>query len=162
MLKIAQLGVLLRRVVKAPWLKETLLAVPRIALLVPKLLADERVPRRTKLALGGLAIYLASPWDIIPDFIPGLGQLDDAIVLLLFVDAVLNQVDDAVILEHWTGEVETLRRVQSFSHRLSKWTPNELRTYLFGQAVAAGEKRAEQMPQDHEKKNAGTGNPESA
>ncbi len=162
MLKIAQLGVLLRRVVKAPWLKETLLAVPRIALLVPKLLADERVPRRTKLALGGLAIYLASPWDIIPDFIPGLGQLDDAIVLLLFVDAVLNQVDDAVILEHWTGEVETLRRVQSFSHRLSKWTPNELRTYLYGRAVDAGEKRAEQTPQDHDRKNAGTGNPESA
>jgi uncharacterized membrane protein YkvA (DUF1232 family) len=151
-MKIAQLGALLRRVVKSAWLKETLLAVPRIALLVPKLLSDERVPRRTKLALAGLAVYLASPWDIIPDFIPGLGQLDDAVVLLLFVDAVLNQVDDSVILEHWTGEVETLRRVQDFSHRLSKWTPNEVKTYLFGAAVAAGEKRAEHKPQDSEKK----------
>jgi len=162
MVRVAQFGVLLRRVVKSPWLKETLLAVPRIALLVPKLLADERVPRRTKLALGGLAVYLASPWDIIPDFIPGLGQLDDAIVLLLFVDAVLNQVDDDVILDHWTGEVETLRRVQSFSHRLSQWTPNELRAYLFGQAVAMGEKRAEQPPQDHDRKNISTGDPKSA
>ena len=151
-MKIARLGALLRRVVKAPWLKEALLAVPRIALLVPKLLADERVPRRTKLALAGLAVYIASPWDLIPDFIPGVGQMDDAIVLLLFVDAVLNQVDDSVILEHWTGEVETLRRVQDFSHRLSKWTPNKLKTYLYGQAVAAGEKRSEQMPQDNEKK----------
>lgn len=151
-MKIAQIGALLRRVVKAPWLKETLLAVPRIALLVPKLLADERVPRRTKLALAGLAVYLVSPWDLIPDFIPGLGQLDDAIVLLLFVDAVLNQVEDSVILEHWTGEVETLRRVQDFSHRLSKWTPNELKSYLYGQAVVAGEKRSEQTPQDSEKK----------
>ena len=151
-MKIAQLGVLLRRVVKAPWLKETLLAVPRIALLVPKLLTDDRVPRRTKLALAGLAVYIASPWDLIPDFIPGVGQLDDAIVLLLFVDAVLNQVDDAIILEHWTGEVQTLRRVQDFSHRLSKWTPKELRNYLYGQAVAAGEKRTEQTPQDSEKK----------
>ena len=160
--KIAQLGSLLRRVVKAPWFKETLLAVPRIALLVPKLLADERVPRRTKLALGGLAVYLASPWDMIPDFIPGLGQLDDAIVLLLFVDAVLNQVDDDVILDHWTGEVETLRRVQSFSHRLSQWTPRELRSYLFGKAVAAGEKRAEQTPQDHDGKSTARGNLKSA
>ena len=151
-MKIAQLGALLRRVVKAPWLKETLLAVPRIALLVPRLLADERVPRRTKVALAGLAVYIASPWDLIPDFIPGLGQLDDAIVLLLFVDAVLNQVDDSIILEHWTGEVDTLRRVQEFSRKVSKWTPTQLKTYLFGQAVAAGEKRPEQAPQDDEKK----------
>ena len=153
-MKIAQFGALLRRVVKAPWLKETLLAVPRIALLVPKLLTDDRVPRRTKLALAGLAVYIASPWDLIPDFIPGVGQLDDAIVLLLFVDAVLNQVDDAIILEHWTGEVGTLRRVQDFSHRISKWTPQELQTYLWGQAVAAGEKRSEQTPRDNETKRA--------
>ena len=147
-MKIARVGALLRRVVKSAWLKETLLAVPRIALLVPKLLADERVPRRTKLALAGLAVYIASPWDIIPDFIPGLGQMDDAIVLLLFVDAVLNEVDDSVLLEHWTGEVETLRRVQDFAHRLSKWTPNQVKSYLFGEAVAVGEKRAEQAPPD--------------
>lgn len=150
-MKIAQVGALLRRVVKSAWLKETLLAVPRIALLVPKLLADERVPKRTKLALAGMAVYIASPWDIIPDFIPGLGQADDAIVLLLFVDAVLNQVDDAVILEHWTGEVETLRRVQDFSHRISKWTPNEVRSYLFGQAVAVGEKRPGHPPPEEPK-----------
>ena len=143
---------LLRRVVKSAWLKETLLAVPRIALLVPKLLADERVPRRTKVALGGLAVYLVSPWDIIPDFIPGLGQLDDAVILLLFVDGVLNQVDDAVLLAHWTGEVDTLRRVQSFSHTVSRWTPNKIKTYLFGQAVAAGEKHADQKPKDGENK----------
>jgi uncharacterized membrane protein YkvA (DUF1232 family) len=141
-MSLSRLGILLQRVVKSQWLKETLLAVPRIALLVPRLLADDRVPTRTKVALGGLALYLASPWDIIPDFIPGLGQLDDAIVLLIFVDAVLNQVDDAVLLEHWTGEVDTLRLVQSFSHSLSKWTPSELKNYLFGQAVAAGEKNA--------------------
>lgn len=158
-MKIAQVGALLRRVVKAPWLKETLLAVPRIALLVPKLLADERVPRRTKLALAGMAVYIASPWDLIPDFIPGIGQADDAIVLLLFVDAVLNQVDDAVILEHWTGEVETLRRVQDFSHRISRWTPKELKSYMFGKAVEVGKKHAAGGSEDHEKKPSGSSAP---
>lgn len=147
---IPRLATLLRRVVKSTWLKETVLAVPRIALLVPKLLADERVPRRTKLALAGLAVYLASPWDLIPDFIPGLGQLDDAIVLLLFVDGVLNQVDDAVLMEHWTGEVETLRRVQGFSHTVARWTPGELKRYLYGQAVEAGGKQADQSPKTDE------------
>jgi uncharacterized membrane protein YkvA (DUF1232 family) len=149
-MKISRLAAWLRRIVKAPWLKETLLAVPRIALLLLKLMSDERVPTRTKLALGGLAIYLASPWDIIPDFIPGLGQLDDAIILLLFVDGVLNQVDDEVILEHWTGEVETLRRVQGFSRAVSRWTPQELQRYLFGQVVAVGEQRADPKPKDRD------------
>lgn len=135
---------ILRRVVKTPWVKETLLVVPRLALLVPKLMGDERVPRRTKLALAGLAVYLASPWDLIPDFIPGVGHLDDAIVLLLFVDGVLNLVEDSVLLEHWTGEVETLRRVQKFSRIVSRWTPERVRTYLFGRAVAAGEERMRQ------------------
>ncbi len=143
-----RLAALLRRVVKSTWLKETLLAVPRIALLVPKLMADERVPRRTKLALAGLAAYIVSPWDLIPDFIPGVGHLDDAIVVLLFVDGVLNLVEDSVLLEHWTGEVETLRRVQGFSRTVSRLAPQELKTYVFGRVVAEGEKRMDQSTGD--------------
>lgn len=123
------------------WVKETLLAVPRVALLIPKLAADERVPVRTKLALTGLAVYLASPWDLIPDFIPALGQLDDGIAILLFVDGVLNQVDDAVLLEHWRGEVQTLRRLQQLARLVSRWVPSGLKRLLFGRALAAGERR---------------------
>lgn len=127
------------------WLKETVLAVPRVALLIPRLGADERVPVRTKLALAGLAVYLASPWDLIPDFIPVLGQLDDTVALLLFVDGVLNQVDDAVLLEHWTGEVETLRRVQRLAHLVSQWVPLRLKRLLFGRAIVAGAKRLREV-----------------
>lgn len=116
------------------WIKETLLAVPRIALLLPKLIRDERVPKRTKLALAGLAVYLAIPWDIIPDFIPVLGQLDDAVAILLFVDGVLNQVDEKVLLEHWTGKIKTLRRLQGLSRIVSWWTPGRLQKVLFGRA----------------------------
>src|SRR3990170_8688853 len=103
------------------WVKETLLALPRVARLIPKLAADERVPLRTKLALAGLAVYLASPWDIIPDFIPVLGQLDDATAVLLFFDGVLNQVEDEILLEHWSGEPETLRGLQWLARRGSAW-----------------------------------------
>ncbi len=143
-MKFSRWAAFLRSVMKTPWLKEMLLAVPRIALLVSKVMTDERVPRRTKLALAGLAAYLVSPWDLIPDFIPGVGQLDDAIVLLLFVDGVLNLVEDKVLLEHWTGEIATLRRVQKFSRTVSRLAPQELKTYVFGRAVAEGEKRADQ------------------
>lgn len=123
------------------WLKEIVLAVPRVALLIPKLATDERVPTRTKLVLAGLAVYLASPWDIIPDFIPVLGQLDDGLVILLFVDGILNQVDDAVLLDHWRGEVKTLRRLQWLARLVSLWVPLRVKKLLFGRAVAAGESR---------------------
>jgi uncharacterized membrane protein YkvA (DUF1232 family) len=147
-MNVSRLVGFLLRVVKVSWLKETLLAVPRIALLVPKLMGDERVTKRTKLALAGLVVYLASPWDLIPDFIPGLGQLDDAVILLLFVDGVLNQVDDAVLLDNWTGEVATLRRLQTLSRFVARWTPQRLRAYMFGQAVVVGEERTDRKPRD--------------
>jgi uncharacterized membrane protein YkvA (DUF1232 family) len=130
---------LIRRLLQSGWIQEALLAIPRVALLIPKLMTDGRVPLRTKLALTGLGVYLVSPWDIIPDSVPGIGELDDVVVLLLFVDGVLNQVDDAILLEHWRGRVETLRRLQDLSRLVSAWTPEKLKTFLFGQAVSAGE-----------------------
>ncbi|MBI2955685.1 MAG: DUF1232 domain-containing protein [Acidobacteria bacterium] len=128
------------------WMKEALLALPRVALLIPKLAADERVPVRVKLVLAGLAVYLASPWDIVPDFIPVLGQLDDAVAVLLLLDGILNQVDDRILLQHWTGEVRTLRRLQWLSRLVSGWVPARLRALLFGRAVEAGEHRLRQEP----------------
>lgn len=44
---------------------------------------DPAVPRRAKAVLPVTALYLASPIDLIPDFIPVLGQIDDVIVLAL-------------------------------------------------------------------------------
>jgi uncharacterized membrane protein YkvA (DUF1232 family) len=130
---------LIRRLFQSGWIQESLLAIPRIVLLIPGLMKDNRVPLRTKLALTGLGVYLVSPWDIIPDSIPGIGELDDVVVLLLFVDGILNQVDDAVLLEHWRGRIETLRRLQDLSRLVSAWSPEKLKTFLFGQAVSAGE-----------------------
>jgi uncharacterized membrane protein YkvA (DUF1232 family) len=130
---------LIRRLFQSGWIQEMLLAIPRVALLLPELMKDGRVPLRTKLALTGLGVYLVSPWDIIPDSIPGVGELDDVAVLLLFVDGILNQVDDDVLLEHWRGRAETLRRLQDLSRMISAWAPEKLKVFLFGQAVSAGE-----------------------
>lgn len=82
--------------------------VPDCVVLVRRLLRDERVPRRHKLLLGVLVVYLASPIDLVPDFIPVAGQLDDAIVVALVLRAVLRAGGPALIAEHWPGPPSSL------------------------------------------------------
>lgn len=91
--------------------------VPDCVVLVRGLLRDPRVPRRSKLALAVLVAYLASPIDLVPDFIPVAGQLDDAIVLALVLRGVLRAAGEAVIREHWRGPDRSLRAVLALSRR---------------------------------------------
>src|SRR5439155_8916733 len=57
--------------------------IPDCLVLIARLLSDPRVGRRRKLLLAGVAGYLALPFDLVPDFIPIAGQLDDAIIVAL-------------------------------------------------------------------------------
>jgi uncharacterized membrane protein YkvA (DUF1232 family) len=77
--------------------------IPDCLVLVKRLLGDERVPRRRKLLLGALVAYLAMPLDLVPDFIPVAGQLDDAIVVALVLRAVLRSGGEPLLDEHWGG-----------------------------------------------------------
>jgi uncharacterized membrane protein YkvA (DUF1232 family) len=80
--------------------------------LVKRLLGDPRVPRRRKLLLGLLAGYLAMPFDLIPDFIPVLGLLDDAILVVLVLRAVLRAGGEPLLREHWSGPPRSLELVR--------------------------------------------------
>lgn len=93
-------------------------AAREIATLLPNLLAlfrgllrDNRVPRRAKLLLGFAALWIASPIDLIPEFIPLLGPLDDAVVAALVLRYVLKHAGSEVVSEHWHGDPATLERV---------------------------------------------------
>jgi uncharacterized membrane protein YkvA (DUF1232 family) len=70
--------------------------------------ADPRTPRRARWWLIGLAFYLASPIDLIPDFIPGLGQLDDIAVVLLVLRHVKRMIPDSVWREHFFAPTDTM------------------------------------------------------
>ncbi len=86
--------------------------VPRLAKFVWHLVKDPRVPWQVKASLIGLAAYLASPIDIIPDWIPGAGYLDDVLILGFVASYVLAKVPIEVVKEHWGEDVETLERLQ--------------------------------------------------
>jgi uncharacterized membrane protein YkvA (DUF1232 family) len=85
--------------------------IPDCIVLLKRLIADDRVPRRTKLLLILLIAYLASPIDLIPDFIPVIGQLDDAAILGLALRAIVRSAGPALLTEHWPGPARTLRAV---------------------------------------------------
>ena len=77
--------------------------VPDCVVLFRRLLADHRVSRRDKLLLAALVPYLLLPFDLIPDFIPVAGQLDDAVLVTLVLRRVLRGAGRHVVEEHWPG-----------------------------------------------------------
>lgn len=82
---------------------------PDCAVLFRRLLGDGRVPRRWKVALAALAVYLASPIDLVPDFIPVAGQLDDAILVALVLGGLVRSAGTVPLREHWPGPPGSLR-----------------------------------------------------
>jgi uncharacterized membrane protein YkvA (DUF1232 family) len=77
--------------------------IPDCLALLRGLLRDPRVPRRRKLVLVALVGYLATPIDLVPDFIPVAGQLDDVIVAAIALRYVLSASGPELLREHWPG-----------------------------------------------------------
>ena len=85
--------------------------IPDCIVLLSRLLRDPRVPRRRKLLLVGLVGYLALPFDLVPDFIPVAGQLDDALVVAFVLRRFLRSGGEPLVREHWPGPERSLALV---------------------------------------------------
>ena len=85
--------------------------MPDCAVLFKRLLRDPRVPRRAKAALAVAVPYLASPIDLIPDFIPVLGQFDDALLVIAVLGYVARCAGRDLVAELWPGSDAGLRVV---------------------------------------------------
>src|SRR5947207_8303927 len=91
--------------------RELALLLPNLIRLFGGLLRDARVPLRAKIVLAVASVWLASPIDLIPEFIPIVGSLDDAVVAALALRFVLRITDGAIVREHWRGDPATLERL---------------------------------------------------
>jgi uncharacterized membrane protein YkvA (DUF1232 family) len=88
--------------------------IPDCIVLVRRLVGDPRVPRRHKLLLGALVGYLALPIDLVPDFIPVAGHIDDVLVVVLALRVVLRASGSELLREHWPGPESSLAFVLRF------------------------------------------------
>ena len=95
-------------------IKEMLRLLPDVLRLVTRLTRDRSLPRGVRWRLGLLAVYLASPIDIIPDFIPVVGYADDAIIVALALRSVASRAGPEAIARHWPGSYDGLATL----HRL--------------------------------------------
>lgn len=91
-----------------PNLRDIVTSLPDIAKLLWRTVRDERVPIVLRGAMVGVAAYLALPFDIVPDWIPLLGQLDDFILVTLGLRTLLRRMPEPILLEHWDGDREVL------------------------------------------------------
>ena len=107
--------------------KEYLLLVPRLVKLLWRLARDPRVPARTKATLFLLGGYIASPIDLIPDALPGIGQLDDVAVIAFVLDQMLNRVPEEIVREHWDGDEDILEVVKEILDISTAFVPGWLR-----------------------------------
>ena len=82
--------------------------IPDCIVLVTRLTRDPRVPRRRKLLLIALVAYLSLPFDLVPDFIPVAGQLDDAIIVALVLRSFVRSSGVSLIRELWPGPERSL------------------------------------------------------
>ncbi|HSP05798.1 MAG TPA: YkvA family protein [Acidobacteriota bacterium] len=99
------------------------------------LAVDDRLPLQNRVMLGGLLAYLLTPIDIIPDFVPVLGWLDDAFVTVIILDYVFNSADTEVILEHYPWNKKHFSRMKTYAERLSWMVPGRLKKLMFKQVT---------------------------
>ena len=81
---------------------------PAYLRLLGGLLTDKRVNALDKLMVAGAIAYILMPLDVIPDFIPFLGEVDDLYLLMFALQRLISNTGRNVLYAHWTGAVEDL------------------------------------------------------
>lgn len=100
--------------------RELALLAPNLAKLLWRLARDRRVRWSTKALVVAAAAYLASPLDLIPDWIPGVGYLDDVALVAFTLHRLVRTVPPEVLQEHWDGAIPLPDLVRRLSLRKRK------------------------------------------
>jgi uncharacterized membrane protein YkvA (DUF1232 family) len=97
-------------------MRDALRMLPDLLRLIRRLAGDTTVPTGVRIRLGLLLIYLASPIDLVPDFIPVIGYADDAVIVALVLRSVVHRAGPDALDRHWPGSPAGLELI----HRLAR------------------------------------------
>ncbi|TML63809.1 MAG: DUF1232 domain-containing protein [Actinobacteria bacterium] len=103
--------IVLARRLPAGLAKDLAAFLPNCVTLVRRLRRDPRVPRRAKVAVVLAGLWVASPIDLIPEFLPVIGPLDDVVVVALALRYAGRRVPRAVLVDAWPGDPNLLDRL---------------------------------------------------
>lgn len=112
---------------------DIIMFIPNLLRLIAGLLGDGRVPAREKVLLGLAGLYLINPLDLVPDFIPVAGQIDDAILILVVIRRMLNRCDPEVIAAHWHGSAGSFQVADQLFSLVDRALPRSVRQAFLGQ-----------------------------
>ena len=110
--------------------KEAALALPNLVKLLYRLMRDSRVPARRKVTAGMAVAYVASPIDVVPDFIPFVGQVDDILLVTFAVHRLIQSVDAEVVEELWDGSGDAYEVVAAILEWGADLVPKPIRRLL--------------------------------
>jgi uncharacterized membrane protein YkvA (DUF1232 family) len=118
-------------------LKNLLLFFPNMLLLAGRLLIDSRVPAPERALVAGAIIYAIIPFDLIPDMIPFVGQVDDAYLIALTLLRLMERTDPEVVREHWRGGGDVVELVGAAALVAGKFLPRRIRRVLTARVEVA-------------------------
>jgi uncharacterized membrane protein YkvA (DUF1232 family) len=121
-------------------LKNLLLFIPNMVLLCFRLLTDKRVPTTERALVAGAIVYAIIPFDLIPDMIPFVGQVDDAYLIALTLLRLMQQTDPQVVREHWDGGGDVVEFIGAVAMLAAKFLPKSIRRILTARVEVARNK----------------------
>ena len=93
--------------------------------------SDQRIPERDKKMILAMLALILSPFDLIPDFIPIFGVLDDIIILSLVLDYFFKVLDQNVLLSHYPWGMKSFVRLKKFAALMEVFVPRFLKRKLW-------------------------------
>ena len=119
------------------FLTGVVMLIPNFLKLLGRLFRDPRVPTTEKALLVGAIIYVISPLDLIPDFIPFIGEVDDLYLVALVLLRLLARTDDDVLREHWDGRGDLNTVVDKILRAAQYVLPKRVQRILLGRVEIA-------------------------
>ncbi len=116
------------------FIKEAIRLIPQLLQLLYRLVNDSRVSPSDKLLLVAAIGYVLMPFDLIPDYIPFFGEIDDIYFVALALLRLLHHSDEAVLRENWSGPGDIIQLIDRISRVAVFFLPRRVQEILVGTA----------------------------